>query len=81
MTRPPAPHLEVAMPHPTLFLSGLMLAVLGRLDPDRERGDVPGWVLITIMTAGLVTAIWVVAKDQLEAILQTALNSVKNPGA
>ncbi len=46
-----------------------------------ERGDVPGWVLITIMTAGLVTAIWVVAKDQLETILQTALNCVKSPGA
>ena len=32
-----------------------------------ERGDVPGWVLITLMTAGLVTALWVVAKDQLIA--------------
>ena len=30
-----------------------------------ERGDVPGWVLITLMTAGLVTALWVVAKGQL----------------
>jgi len=27
-----------------------------------ERGDVPGWVLITLMTAGLVTALWVVAQ-------------------
>ncbi len=68
------------MPHPTLFLAGLLLRVLGHLDDDRERGDVPGWVLITIMTAGLVTAIWVVAKDQLEAILKTALNSVQSPG-
>ncbi|MBA3280430.1 MAG: hypothetical protein H0U22_17320, partial [Geodermatophilaceae bacterium] len=25
---------------------------LARLrDPDRERGDVPGWVMITVMTA------------------------------
>ena len=23
-----------------------------------ERGDVPGWVLVTVMTAGLVTVIW-----------------------
>ena len=26
-----------------------------------ERGDVPGWVLVTLMTAGLVTALWLVA--------------------
>jgi hypothetical protein len=44
-----------------------------------ERGDVPGWVLITVMTAGLVTAIWVVAKDQLEQILTDALDSVTGP--
>jgi hypothetical protein len=23
-----------------------------------ERGDVPGWVLVTVMTAGLVGALW-----------------------
>lgn len=42
-----------------------------------ERGDVPGWVLITLMTAGLVTALWVVAKGQLVAMFQSALSSVK----
>ena len=31
-----------------------------------ERGDVPGWVLITLMTAGLVAALWAVAQDQLQ---------------
>ena len=67
------------MPALALFLSGVLLRVVGRLDDDRERGDVPGWVLITIMTAGLVTAIWVVAKDQLETILENALQSVKGP--
>ena len=46
---------------------------------DRERGDIPGWVLITIMTAGLVTLIWGVANDQLKSILNNALNSVKSP--
>ncbi len=71
------------MPDLTLALTGLLLrlaAVTARRDDgSRDRGDVPGWVLITIMTAGLVTAIWVVAKDQLTTILQTALNSVKAP--
>ena len=44
-----------------------------------DRGDIPGWVLITIMTAGLVTLIWGVANDQLKSILSNALNSVKSP--
>ena len=43
---------------------------------QEERGDVPGWVLITLMTAGLVTALWVVAKEQLVSMFQTALSSV-----
>ena len=42
-----------------------------------ERGDVPGWVLITLMTAGIVTALWVVAKEQLVDMFQSALASVK----
>jgi hypothetical protein len=44
-----------------------------------DRGDVPGWVLITVMTAGLVTALWVVADDQLSAIFSGALASVTGP--
>lgn len=46
-----------------------------------ERGDVPGWVLITIMTAGLVTALWAVAQDQLKALFSEALDSVTGPGS
>jgi hypothetical protein len=42
----------------------------------RERGDVPGWVLITLMTAGLVAVIWTVAEDQLQALFQRAMSSV-----
>jgi len=41
-----------------------------------ERGDVPGWVLVAVMTAGLVTALWLVADDQLSAILARAIDSV-----
>jgi hypothetical protein len=47
-------------------------------NPHDERGDVPGWVLITVMTAGLVMAIWGVAKGELTAMLRDALNSVHN---
>lgn len=42
----------------------------------RERGDVPGWVLITLMTAGLVTVLWAVAKEQLVRMFTEALASV-----
>ena len=57
-----------------LFLL-LLVRPLGRRD---ERGDVPGWVLVTVMTAGLVMAIWGLADDQLQQMLKDALNSVKN---
>lgn len=41
-----------------------------------ERGDVPGWVLITVMTAGLVAALWAIAGPQLAEMLREALSSV-----
>lgn len=43
-----------------------------------DRGDVPGWVLVTVMTAGLVTGLWMVADDQLTTLLSKAINSVSN---
>jgi hypothetical protein len=44
-----------------------------------DRGDVPGWVLVTVMTAGLVTALWLVADDQLKSIFTAALGRVTGP--
>jgi len=41
-----------------------------------ERGDVPGWVLITVMSAGLVAALWAIAGSQLSTMLRDALSSV-----
>lgn len=43
---------------------------------EPERGDVPGWVLITIMTAGLVAALWLVAEPLLTQLFTTAVTSV-----
>ena len=42
----------------------------------KERGDVPGWVLITVMTAGLVVMLQLLAGEQLKAMLERALDSV-----
>jgi hypothetical protein len=41
-----------------------------------DRGDVPGWVLITLMTAGLVVAIWAVAAPALGTVFDQAINRV-----
>jgi hypothetical protein len=38
-----------------------------------DRGDVPGWVLVTVMTAGLVAALWAVAGDMLTDAFSTAI--------
>lgn len=42
-----------------------------------ERGDVPGWVLVTVMTAGLCAALYGLADDQLSQMLSDALNKVR----
>lgn len=42
-----------------------------------ERGDVPGWVLITVMSVGLMIAIGAVATPQLRSLLREALNRVQ----
>lgn len=41
-----------------------------------ERGDVPGWVLVTLMTAGLVVLLWSLAGPALKGIFDQALNKV-----
>ena len=41
-----------------------------------ERGDVPGWVMITVMSAGLVALLTAVAGPQLQSMLENALSAV-----
>ena len=50
-----------------------------RRQGHRDRGDVPGWVLIAVMTAGLVTVLWAVAGPRLTSMLEQALDSVVGP--
>lgn len=69
------------MNSPLLLLLTLQSLVAGRVrGTDRahgsERGDVPGWVLITLMTAGIVAIIWGFAEDRLLQIVTDALESV-----
>lgn len=47
---------------------------------DRDRGDVPGWVLITLMTAGLVTVLWALASSTLQEVFTNAVDAVVDSG-
>ena len=49
---------------------------LRRADP--ERGDVPGWVMVTIMTAGLVVVIFTAFRTRIVDAIGNALDSVVN---
>ena len=42
-----------------------------------DRGDVPGWVMVVVMTAGICAVLYALAKNQLTQMLQTALDEVK----
>jgi hypothetical protein len=53
----------------------LILRRLPRLGD--ERGDVPGWVLITAMTVALVMLVWGVASEALRDIITRFLNEVR----
>ena len=41
-----------------------------------ESGDGPGWVLISLMTAGLVVVMWSFAGPALQGVFQQAMNRV-----
>ncbi|USR78955.1 hypothetical protein NG665_06065 [Arcanobacterium pinnipediorum] len=44
----------------------------------RERGDVPGWVMITLMTAALVVLLWTTVGPALTSLFEDAISRVTN---
>lgn len=58
----------------------VLAAIRSRLDALRagghDRGDVPGWVLVTLMTAGLVVTLWAVAGPALTSVFNTSIQRV-----
>ncbi len=63
------------------WLLMLTAALAARLrEDDPERGDVPGWVMITVMTAALVLAILVPFREAIVSAVQNALASVTTGG-
>lgn len=54
------------------------LGVRNTLDRRRDdRGDVPGWVMVTLMTALICAALLAIARPALKSMLKDALNQVK----
>lgn len=41
-----------------------------------EAGDVPGWVMVTVMTAGLVVALFAVFRGAIIGAVQDAISNV-----
>ncbi|MDF2509342.1 MAG: hypothetical protein K0Q52_3201 [Microbacterium sp.] len=65
-------------PHGYRSRRGSWRSAASRLDAFArdETGDVPGWVLVTLMTAGLVVLIWAVAGPALTALFEQAIQRV-----
>lgn len=60
-----------------LRVQGWMTARLVAGEHDRDRGDVPGWVMVTVMSALLVVALLFAFRTQLVQIVQDAFSSIK----
>lgn len=73
-------HLLVVafMIDPFAYLPGR--AERGRRETSPDRGDVPGWVLITMMTAGLVVALWALAGDAFTSMFEDSMSKVRGSG-
>lgn len=52
----------------------------GTASNEMDRGDVPGWVMITLMTAVIVVLIWGIASAQLTDLLNSAFGKVSKQG-
>ena len=63
------------------YLTAALAALAARVEADDpERGDVPGWVMITVMTAALVLAILIPFREAIVSAVQNALTSVTSGG-
>ena len=64
----------------SLQLSGADTGLAGgsRRRDHPERGDVPGWVMITLMSAVLVAALLALAGPALEGLFNQAMDKVGN---
>ena len=69
-----------SQPDPGVWLAAVLALAAPADRPtgtdDRDRGDVPGWVMITVMTAIVVIALLAVFREQVVTAVQNAFESV-----
>lgn len=66
------------------WVNTVTLSLVARLTSppreDHDRGDVPGWVMITVMTAIVVIALLGVFREQVTTAVRNAFQSVSGAG-
>jgi len=63
--------------HAAVWLStGMQRLIRQIIRRGDDRGDVPGWVLVTLMTAGLVVALWGASGPRLIQVFNDGVDSV-----
>ncbi|AYY12085.1 hypothetical protein EF847_04525 [Actinobacteria bacterium YIM 96077] len=79
MSRPSRPHYQPARLTPSRRQDRAEGPGRIRRSPRwrEERGDVPGWVLVTLMTAGLIAILLPLAEQHLREIFVAALDLVR----
>lgn len=73
-------HVRGALVRLYLGLQRPAAGLLRRALAKGDRGDVPGWVLVTLMTAGLVLVLWGVARERLTQVFNDAITNVVGAG-
>jgi hypothetical protein len=54
----------------------IRLSCRARAALQGDAGDVPGWVMVTVMTAALAAAVFAVFRDAIVVAVQNALDQV-----
>lgn len=71
---------QITLTRATLALLAGVSTLLGGDDEDRDRGDVPGWVMITLMSAVLVAGLLALALPALQGLFNQAISQVSQGG-
>lgn len=61
----------------TLTLLAGLRTLTARTDDDDDRGDVPGWVMITLMTAIVVVGLLAVFRGEVTEAVRSAFTSIQ----
>ena len=64
------------MPDLDLFAAWILTSVARVRGRESDRGDVPGWVMVTIMTAGLVVIVFAAFKSAITGAISEAVKNV-----